>query len=1025
MLRLKSLGQTLIEVDGARLTPVAETLFAIALYLVMEAGKPVGRDELARLIWPNVSETRAQHGLRQVLYKLKSIGAEIETNRTSVALRPRSFEADYTQLLTPQQPTALEALSDKMAGPFLPGYDPHFSKAFAIWVERRRDFVQSAMTRVLVVSIGIKKGKSDWTAAERLAKECLGIDPLNEEATLTIAESAALGGSKAKALSILNHYLDEIGADGREIRLPAVLLRRRISEAYQDNAFSVRDVPFVGRDDEMAELTRALSRAQGGNGSAYLIWGEPGIGKTRLVTEFTRAAALQRVNIVRVGCQSHDVRRPLSAFVDLVPKLLALPGALGCSPESMIYLRRLTAHDPTDARNREELEPLERRDDQAHRALIDVLDAVSAESCCVLQLEDAHWLDHQSLQLVEELANWLVSRHVLFLLTSRAKTCANECISGLMLRPLERDASSRVAYAIAEGDGGVERDFISWCVSSSGGNPYYLTELLRNGIREHDGYQPPASLSRLLQTRVLLLSSKAKSLLEVCCILGKHSTMARIESCAEASHTELLGALVELETAGMIELDGERLLSRHELLTSVVLTNMSAVARAMLHRFVATQLEAEATTTQSVSLLWESSEHWYEAADASRAILLLRRCGSHLMDIGMPEEAIPVLSRADVLAVEPDEKYSIGADRARALLRSERPSEAVDVLKTLLLLKTSIHPSPPRLDEVGLMYLQACWESGGSLAEIIDPHLDDLRESNALPQDRAEAAAWFLSAADNLCDFALASRIYEFARELVASDRVAPGTRLMLDVVYHCSFGNGELAHQRANELSSYARDYCTPSVTMRYLRHASHVFRCHGSIEESIAVAAEAFAIAERLKSCRSMAMCAANVGSILMQAGEVDRAEEWIKRATTCYSPGSTSVADNNMLSHLTEMAIRREDIQSAEAHFSRSSPAVSMYRSPRSFVRKLALEARIALLRETSLSQTFLDQFVNAFEATKSFTLQDYQVVSLVDALAASGRNVDASRVANDFVSRSRRDLSPWSADLSETMSRLSAI
>ena len=331
MLRLKSLGQTLIEVDDARLTPAAETVFATALYLILETGRPIGRDELTRLFWPGVSESQAQHGLRQVLYRLKTLGATIEADRSALILSPRHCSTDFGALLAPQSPEALESLATKIGGSFLPGYRPQLSDEFGSWVERQRDIVHSALSRLLVAGMQAKKRVSDWNGAEQFASLCLTMDPLNEEATLTVAESAALGGSKSKALSILNHYLEEIGENASEIKLPAVLLRRRISEAYQNNIFPVRDAPFVGREEEMTELTRALARAQAGNGSAYVIWGEPGIGKTRLVQEFTRVAALQRVHIVRVGCQSHDVRRPLSAFVDLVPKLLALPGALGCS----------------------------------------------------------------------------------------------------------------------------------------------------------------------------------------------------------------------------------------------------------------------------------------------------------------------------------------------------------------------------------------------------------------------------------------------------------------------------------------------------------------------------------------------------------------------------------------------------------------------------------------------------------------------------------------------------------------------
>src|SRR6185437_11422003 len=120
----------------------------------------------------------------------------------------------------------------------------------------------------------------------------------------------------------------------------------RIAEEFQTDIIPVRSASQTGREPEMAELHQALRLAIGSRGSAYVIWGETGIGKTRLVNEMATAARAQKVRVVQVGCQPHDERRPLSVFVDLVPKLLLMSGSLGCAPDSMKYLRRLTEHDP-------------------------------------------------------------------------------------------------------------------------------------------------------------------------------------------------------------------------------------------------------------------------------------------------------------------------------------------------------------------------------------------------------------------------------------------------------------------------------------------------------------------------------------------------------------------------------------------------------------------------------------------------------------------------------------------------------
>jgi len=1025
MLRLKSLGQTLIEADDARLTPAAETVFATALYLIIEAGRPVGRDELTRLLWPSVSEARAQHGLRQALYRLKTLGAMIKADRSSLILSPRFCTTDFAELLAPQPPSVQEALAEKVGGSFLPGYCPQLSEQFATWVERQRDIVHSAVARALVSGMQAKKRVSDWNGAEQLAARCLSIDPLNEEATLTVAEAAALGGSKTKALSILNHYLKDIGDNASEIKLPAVLLRRRISEAYQDNIFPVRDAPFVGREEEMAELTRALARAQSGHGSAYVISGEPGIGKTRLVSEFTRVAALQRVHIVRVGCQSHDVRRPLSAFVDLVPKLLALPGALGCAPESMLYLRRLTAHDPEEAHNRDQLEQSNLSYDSARRAVLDVLDAVSAEMCTLLEVEDAQWLDAHSVQMIEEISNWLTSRRVLLLLTSRTTAFSRESISTLALRPLPGDASMIVACALANEKIVAREDFLSWCVQSSGGNPYYLIELLRNGTQERDGYQASASLTRLLQNRVLLLGSHARSLLEVCCILGNHSTMDRIESCLEIPRTTILRALEELDTSGMIELDGSRVLSRHDLLSSVVLTQMSGAVKVLLHRFAAERLESDSAASHSVSLIWESAEHWVAAADSPRAISLLRRCGSYLMDVGMPGEAVRVLEHAESLTTVQEWKYLIATEKARAILRAAQPQDALVVLEKLLRMRASIRPQPSILDEVGAMYTQARWQNGDNLPQLVRDQLDAISFAPAMPHERVRAAAWLLTAVDNLCDVEQGRAIYQRVEGHLADETIAPDARMSFDMIYHCAFGDGERARHVADELIDYASARCPPLIAQRYLRHASYVHRCHTSVERALEVALEAFRLAETLDVATQSASCGGHVASMFMDMGDLDEAESWLSRVSSLHQIGTQSVADSNMWSYRTELAIRRQDVHSAKIFLTHCLPAVARTRSIRSLARRFAFECQIAILNEARASDELLDSFLDTFAVAKRCSYQDFNAESLVLGLASAGRYDEARGIGEDFVRNSRRDLSDVSSTLANTIRRFEGV
>jgi DNA-binding SARP family transcriptional activator/tetratricopeptide (TPR) repeat protein len=1024
MLRLKSLGQTLIEVDDARLTPAAETVFATALYLIIETGRPIGRDELTRLFWPGVSETQAQHGLRQVLYRLKTLGATIKADRAALILAPRFCATDFAPLLAPQSPAELELLASNIGGSFLPGYRPQLSDEFGSWVERQRDIVHSALSRVLVGGMQAKKRVSDWNGAERFASLCLTMDPLNEEATLTVAEAAALGGSKTKALTILNRYLEDIGENASEIKLPAVLLRRRISEAYQNNIFPVRDAPFVGREEEMTELTAALARAQTGNGSTYVISGEPGIGKTRLVQEFTRVAALQRVHIVRVGCQSHDVRRPLSAFVDLVPKLLALPGALGCSPESMQYLRRLTAHDPEEVRERDlQVEGGDGVYRAARKALVDLFDAVSGERCCLLEIEDIQWLDPQSALMAEEIANWIATHRILLLLTSRIPAFSGEPVRSIALRSLHTAARSRVAAQFVASDGRqLDSAFLEWCVSSSGGNPFYLLELLREGTTEHHGFRAPESLGKLLHSRVLALSVGARRLLEVCCVLGKHSTLERITACIQLPRETILGAVEELDRDAMVIVDGSRAYCRHDLLSAVVIEHMSAAVRALLHRYIAADLESEFDITHSVSLMWESAEHWLLAADSRRAVESLRRCGNYLMDVGLPDEAAEVLQRAESLAVTVTERYLIGTERARALMRAERSRDAGSVLEDLLRLRQSICPLPSPLDEAGVMSLEARWQNGESVPELAGDCLLALASENATPEECVSAARWLVTAADNMCDSALGQRIYERIESYILTEDLAVDSRLSFLMVYHCCSGDGDLAVDFARELAEYARRRSPPTVALRYLRHVAHVIRCHADAEEALLLAEESCRIAMRYNSGRALMSSAYLVASTYMQIGDNDSASQWIEKALASYAPGDITVTDANLCSYKAELAIRKGEIHSAERFLASSLPSAERFKSTRSRARAISLTTQLGVLKGERTTEDGIRQLFEIFDIVKNSTFQDYTVESILLGLMNEGRERDAALLAYEYTTVHRRDRSALSVPLAKMLDKV---
>jgi hypothetical protein len=108
---------------------------------------------------------------------------------------------------------------------------------------------------------------------DALSRAILDIDPLNETATLAIAEALARSGSKHKAVSLLRTFAHEVGEDGA-LALPSRILSRRIAEELRHTPPGNREVTLVGRSGEMEHLTQAWSYSRRGHCSLVFLTGE-------------------------------------------------------------------------------------------------------------------------------------------------------------------------------------------------------------------------------------------------------------------------------------------------------------------------------------------------------------------------------------------------------------------------------------------------------------------------------------------------------------------------------------------------------------------------------------------------------------------------------------------------------------------------------------------------------------------------------------------------------------------------------
>jgi DNA-binding SARP family transcriptional activator/tetratricopeptide (TPR) repeat protein len=795
MIFVYTLGAARIEVDGVRVTPASLRKFALLLHLSAEAGRRVSRNALQELIFPEKDASHAKHSLRELIYQLRQVGVEFAADSGSITLAPSSVHVDHVALTS--DAFVDDAGVAAAAGGFLPGYAPDHSEAFSEWLDAYRARTTFDLSKALLREVGRAKGVGDWAATERASRACLVLDPLNEEATLALAEMLAIGGSKARAVRLLDGYMAEVSSPTRDLQLPAAVLKRRISESPRLGYSRDQLLPFRYRETEMMRLNELYAASLHRESQCAVIVGEPGIGKTRLAAHFADLAALRGAQVVRHASQPHNLHHPMAAFFELLPSLLQLPGALGCSPQAMNALMRLKG-GTSSTMQRNTPHEVEAASHTVIKAIADLLDAVTAEAPLLILIEDAHWLDDLSLRTTLDLLVAEHPRRLFVLITTRngsrlyKEAQFIDQISTFVLERLEPDASRQFAELALHGVDRASADTVrDWIAETSGGNPLFLITLAAHFRQTGEPFAVPASLRDLISRRLDTLGRQSLAMLQTCVILGNHSTLPRLIHCLQLPQFELLAATSELEQAHVAKLVDDRVIPAHPLIAEVLQDRSSSLFDRVARYRVAEVLQRDLDGGET-ALAWDCAELWALVGEDERAYHALCRCAAQAMEIGRARDATDILLKAASLRVSDalrEQALTDGVHAARA------GSEYDLVLSTVEKLR-GVSPSSSH-DDIELAELGAWAVTYRAGADFEQRAIACARCETATPEHRIRAALILTKYADG-CSNAQLAMVVRDAIATLNHDAVDPAVCLEFEMVSQCAFGTPELARVAA-----------------------------------------------------------------------------------------------------------------------------------------------------------------------------------------------------------------------------------
>jgi tetratricopeptide (TPR) repeat protein len=1033
-IRLYVLGDARIETGSATIEPDSEVAFACALYLLLERKHHVSRRLLERLLWPEADPRTASHRLRQTMLKLRQLGLPIiASGKTTITLSGCELVADYEEL-TENSP---QEVRDMMIPRPLPGYEPPVSSEYLAWLDDKRDEIGASLTRLLLALISRARESGHWIDVEAHARSILHFSPLNEEAMLALAEALAMRGQKIEGTRILDRYLAEIGAGPTDLRLPASIMRRRIADRMPSHpAQYSSDMPLIGRAVQMEVLAGLLKDLRSGHGKSCFIWGNAGIGKTRLANEFLSFASLQGVRCQRVHCRASDQHRSLSALLDLIPLLRGMKGAIGSAPETLEFFERLTKHQPREDKLVDIAPVSVPTNSQLEYALSDTLDAVSDESPLVLAIEDSHWLDPVSANVLSGIASRIANRRILLLFTSRSSPEESTLLlpdirSEIFVAPLPDSESTTLMLAmVRQKEHDIGSTYLGWCVRVAEGNPYFLQELCSHWIETGEEYVAPPSLTAVLKHRLARLTPAAVQLLQTCALLENHSSIHNLEATLGQSPHSLLASINELATSGMATIgagdrrtDGvARLASRHDLLSDTALLQLAPPARAYLHRRAAVVLESLIVDDPDASILWSCAKHWQLAGEEANAFRLARSCAFHLLNAGLPTDAYDAFERAQAYCSTEKELLAILEGQVTAAYRCSAWQHVIEVASTVRELQARLQSKSDGHDDLELMVLRAEWQTL-NWDLTLDKSLICLCADSASPAHRVEAGVMALMLLSHSDDRDRSGPTFKTIADLSSAAGVPSESILKARMVYHTNWGSLHDAIDAARTLVCQMKKKGDVGELFRSLCNAGVTFRVAGLFDEAQQSLQEALDVAAthhlNLAKLRAIPMLA----NLALELGKTEEARGWHAELMGMTIGSEDKFSQLESLAIGARIALLDRNPQKAMELIEPQSQRIMSdpIQHRRTYNVALLVAAEVGV--HGSALQPTLELLESSYMRSRTSLYQGFATFVLMRGLQSVGQEDKGNQLVDEYIRIHRREAWPPGVHLMDSLRQLS--
>jgi DNA-binding SARP family transcriptional activator/predicted ATPase len=637
-LELRLFGSPVVRVNDQDERVNLKKLFGLVAYLSLEGATP--RSRLAGLLWSDLDEESARRNLRRELVRVKTHASVLEGRFTTEGERLKLTEPWSSDAQTFEAALArddLETALEVYRGPLLDGFEIAGADGFHGWLEIKREQYVRLYRKVMLDLAERLETRGDWRRALELHQRSLEADKLQERTHREVMRLHALLGEREAALTQFERCREMLGGElGLEPLPETVLLAERIRSVQTPAPITnfgldgnrtpqmvvqvvTVEAPLVGREAELEQL-----HAHAG---AVMVLGEPGVGKTRLLTEF---AATQDTVWVRFTEASSAV--PLEAVARTISHALEQPDGR----ERLMQLERVwrleVARLVPDIEPGAQIASVSSPEVRA-RFLEGVARALLALGACLI-LEDLHWADAMSLELTQMILPKLEANkdeHRLILSARPAELEANEAAADLTtqlgwanklervtLNPLAASDVRALVMHNAHRNTGFNQDFMARLMQSTQGNPLFVLESLRYVLERPASFEnlpvPPTVREAVLE-RTKRLGNAARRLLETASLTDDGFMLREVQPATALSDWEGVDGLERAVSAQILTKFGRGGYAfAHDLVRQAIAGNLGTERQMIIHSKLAQTLEAQGAAPARIARHLEGAGQRSEAA---------------------------------------------------------------------------------------------------------------------------------------------------------------------------------------------------------------------------------------------------------------------------------------------------------------------------------------------------------------------------------------------------------------------------